>query len=265
MSDEHADFKYTMLQTLNNSAINWKAPEAEALRVRIFNELEGTSVACFALEQSWTRLAVMLAEFKSRECWRMYPDLYKTFDDFMDELRHRFKRGRTMLYGYLSVAENLLPTIGADKLEQMGISKALELKRALKKLNGKPMPNELVVAALDPSKTTKELRGDIGKALNLTPDETGTWFDCGGFFITAEERAEFKEAFLATEGLLGLNTTTPDHIRRKEVILTWMREWWGTHAAEFNGIEQPPSEDPVLMHVRRDVERNFINDERHDA
>src|SRR5208337_4685401 len=127
-------------------------------------------------------LGIMLAEFKAKEYWRAYPDLYKTNDDFMNELRHRFQRGRTVLYGYMSVAEHLLPTISADRLEQMGSSKALELKRAMKKLNGKPLPQNLVDEALLPAVTVKELRGDIGKALNLQEDQKGTWFDLDGFF-----------------------------------------------------------------------------------
>ena len=237
----------TLLQTLRNSTANWTACEAEALRCRIYNELEGTSVACFALDQSFVRVGVLLAEFKAKEFWRAYPDLYKTFDDFISELKIKFKRGRTQLYSYLTVAEVLLPTIDAEKLEQMGISKALELKRAMKKLEGKPLPSVLLDAALDSTKTTKELRGTIGQALNLEPDQAGTWLDLDGFFMTPEERKEFKDAFLATEALLGLTRETADHIRRKEVILTWMREWYGTHAAEVNGAKQPVNVAPVLV------------------
>jgi hypothetical protein len=206
---------------------------AEAKRVAIFNELEGTSVACFALEQSWMRLGAMLAEFKAQEYWRELQ--YQSLDAFMDELRVKFKRGRTQLWSYLSCAEHLLPSISASTLEQIGVSKALELKRAMKKLDGKALPQELIDAALQKDKTTKELRGDIGKALNLIEEQGGTWFDLDGFFMDASERKEFKEAVKATEGLLGLKRETQEHIRRKEVILAWMREWWGTHAAEFNG------------------------------
>jgi hypothetical protein len=252
MSAVISDVEYTMQQTINNSTHNWKSSGAEELRRKIYNELEGTSVACFALEQSWTRVGVLLAEFKAQECWR--PLNYATFDAFMDELKTKFKRGRTQLYGYLSCAEVLLPTIGAEKLEQMGISKALELKRAMKKLDGKSLPPALLEAALDATKTTKELRGTIGQALNITEEPKGSWFDLDGFFMTPEERKEFKDAFLATEAMLGLKREQPDHIRRKEVILTWMREWYGTHAAEVNGTKQPVNAAPVL--VRRAVQPN---------
>jgi hypothetical protein len=204
-----------------------------ALRDAIYQELAGATAEVFKLEQSWMRLGGMLATFKAAECWRALG--YVTFDDFMAELKTKYNRGRTVLYGYLSVAEHLLPGISAEKLEEMGISKALELKRAQKKLNGKPLPPALIEAALNTTVTTKELRGDIGRALNLVEEPSGTWFDLDGFFMDKAERDEFKEVFVATEMLLNLSKTTPDHIRRKEVLLAWMREFWGTHAVEVNG------------------------------
>ena len=152
-----------------------------------------------------------------------------------------------MLYGYMGAAEKLLPSMTPEAMEKIGISKCLELGRTLKKLDGKPLPQAVLDAALRPEVTTKELRGDIGRALNLDEDQKGTWMDLDGFFIMPEERAEFKEAFLATEGLLGLKPGLPDHIRRKSVIMCWMQEWAGTHLAEFNGMGQPPNEAPTLI------------------
>ncbi len=64
----------TLLQTLRNSTANWTVCEAEALRCRIYNELEGTSVACFALDQSFVRVGVLLAEFKAKEFWGRGPE-----------------------------------------------------------------------------------------------------------------------------------------------------------------------------------------------
>ncbi len=221
---------------------------AAELRRQIYNILENTTQQSFSLEQSWTRVGVMLAQFKAQECWRELD--YTTFDDFMSELKTRFKRGRTQLYGYLSCAEVLLPIIGAEKLEQMGVSKALELKRAVKKLEGKPLPPALLDAALDATKTTKELRGTIGQALNLTEEPKGTWLDLDGFFMTPEERAEFKEAFLVTEALLGISRETPDHIRRKSVIMAWWQEFYGTHAVEYYGSSEAV---PVRMRKADDA------------
>ncbi len=218
---------------------------AAELRRQIYNILENTTQQSFSLEQSWTRVGVMLAQFKAQECWRELD--YTTFDDFMDELKTKFKRGRTQLYGYLACAEVLLPTIGAEKLEQMGISKALELKRAVKKLEGKPLPPALLDAALDATKTTKELRGTIGQALNLTPDEKGAWFDWGGSFLSKEERDFMKEAFHVTIALLGLKQDVPEHIQRKAIFKAWAEEFYGTHSTEFYGTCSASGNSPAVL------------------
>ena len=234
--DGSVEFPYGTLDPKTGCTDANAVEAALAKRTSIYNELEGTSAACFALEQSWVRLGLMLSEFKAREHWR--PLGYTTFDDFISELKDRFKRGRTQLYSYLGVAEQLLPVVSAEKLEAMGISKAQELRRTLKLLAGKPLPPELVDAALQSDKTAKELRVDIGAALNFTPEEKGTWFDFGGCFLLPDERKEFREAVQATEGILEISSNIPDHIRRKEVILTWMREWYATWSPEFYGKKE---------------------------
>jgi hypothetical protein len=216
-----------------SEAVEWLPQTAEALRELIYHELEGTTVACFALEQSWTRLGILLAEFKMKEHWRKFAE-YKTLDDFIRELKHKFNRGRTQLYGYMGACETMLPLCSRNELEKMGISKVLELKRAVKQLPvGTELPQELVQKALNPEATAKELRADVGKFLHAAPDDHGTWMDLDGFYITPEERKEFKEAWLATEALLNIKPDVPEHLRRKAVFLTWMREWWGTHAKEY--------------------------------
>ncbi len=217
----------------------------QELRRRIYNVLENSTAGEFALEQSWTRLGVLLSAFKAQESWR--PLGYVTFDDFITELKMKFKRGRTVLYGYLSCAEVLLPIIGAEKLEQMGISKSLELKRAVKKLEGKPLPPALLDAALDATKTTKELRGTIGQALNLTPDEKGVWFDWGGSFLSKEERDFMKEAFHVTIALLGLKSDVPEHIQRKAIFKAWAEEFYGTHSTEFYGTCSASGNSPAVL------------------
>jgi hypothetical protein len=265
--DGDASFPYghnvmnTLEQTVRNSIINWNTHEAEGLRESIYNELEGTSIKCFALEQSWVRLGILLSKFKQQEHWRVLG--YQTYDSFIHELKVKFKRGRTILYGYVGAVEALLPIMNEEAIEKIGISKALELKRAQKQLNGKPLPASVIITAASKEVTASDLRAELAKVTHATEEPKGTWFDLQGFFITADERAEFKEAFLATESLLGLSNTVPDHIRRKGVILTWMREWFGTHAVEFSGVQQPENVASVLM-PRFKVSAEHLNDAAFD-
>ena len=218
---------------------------AETLRQEIYRQLGAAAADEIVLEQSWMKLGVLLAAFKANEGWR--PLGYPNLDAFMLELRDKYHRGRTQLWSYLTVAEKLGPVISSTDLEKMGISKALELKRALVKADGKPLPAEVITAALTPM-TIKELRGQIGQAMNLPDDrEPGTWFDFAGCFMTADERREFRAAVVITEKLLEISPATPDPIRRKEIFFAWLREFVGTHAAEVNGpAPQPPTISRLL-------------------
>ena len=207
---------------------------AELLRQEIYTQLGKAEVEEASLDHSWMKLGVLLAAFKAKECWREL-DGYVTFDEFIGELKHRYNRGRTQLYAYLGVAETLGPIIPAETLERIGVSKAMELKRAMVK-SGKQLPESLIAAAQESTTTIKELRGLVGEALNLADDRTpGTWFDFDGCFFTKDEREEFKAAVVLTERLLELSKDLPDHMRRKAIFTAWMQEFVGTHAAEING------------------------------
>ena len=206
---------------------------AMLLRAEIYQQLEESGSKEYVLDRSWMRLGQLLAQFKKDECWR--DTGYQSFETFMDELRKTHKRGRTQLWAYLSVAETLGPVILAETLEKIGISKAMELKRAMVK-SGKQLPESLIAAAQESTTTIKELRGLVGEALNLTDDRTpGTWFDFDGVYFTKDEREEFKAAVILTARLLELSKDLPDHMRRKAIFTAWMQEFVGTHAAEVNG------------------------------
>lgn len=206
---------------------------AMLLRAEIYDQLGKAAANEIVLDQSWMRLGRLLASFKAAECWRELD--YGNFDAFMLELRDKYHRGRTQLWAYLSVAETLGSVIPAETLERIGISKAMELKRAMVR-SGKQLPAALVAAAEESTTTIKELRGLVGEALNLTDDRTpGTWFDFDGCFMTKDEREEFKAAVIITEHLLELSRDLPDHMRRKVIFFAWLQEFIGTHAAEVNG------------------------------
>jgi hypothetical protein len=223
---------------------------AAVLREEIYKQVATASTNEFALEQSWMRLGQLLATFEANECWRELG--YTSFARFMMELRDRFKRGRTQLWAYFSVAKFLLPTIPAETLEAMGISKAMELKYALEKQqktnSGAVIPAEVIAAALCKQTTGKELRAMIGEAFCQKDDrEPGTWYDCDGFYMTAEERKEYAACVKMTILHLGLKPEMEEHQQRKAVYMAWMQEYSGTHSAEVYGTAQPENEPPQLI------------------
>ena len=212
--------------------------DAARLKQIIEDMLDEAGDQEYALDHSWMHLGRLLAQFKTQEAWR--DTGYISFDAFMEDLRKKYKRGRTQLWAYLTVAETLNKQIEGYQLEEMGISKALVLKHALKKSGKDKLPADLIEAALRRQVTAKELRAMAAEAMNieLAPDR-GTWFDFDGCYMTPEDRKEFRECVTMTEKLLDLPKELPEHIRRKEIFFAWMKEFFGTHAAEVYGPQEP--------------------------
>lgn len=218
--------------------------QAGGIIQQIYDQLNQACRDEIVLEHSWMRLGRLLAECQSAEAWR---PLFNSFDEFMLDLKQRFHRGRTQLWQYLTVARHLGPIIEADTLEEIGISKALEIKRGMKKNGGKPIPQEIIEAARQQTVTAKEIRARIAQAFNTEPDEKGTWFDLDGFFITKEEREQFVAAVHLTKVLLNLGKDVPEHVQRKAIIFAWLQEFTATHAAEINGPQQPVNTPAKLL------------------
>lgn len=225
--------------------VDGNGPVAEDLRVAIYRELSTILPKEAELDHSYIRLGALLAAFKSGEHWRGLVSIetsqpYVNFDSFMMELRTRYNRGRTQLWSYLSVAEKLLPTVPAETLDQIGISKAMEIKRAIGGGPGRVVTDAVIASALDPKVTAKELRCVLHMAYNITDDNrpVGTWFDFGGAFLTTDERKEFVEFVKVAVAILELKKGTADWIQRKECLLAAAREFFGTHAAEVYGVQE---------------------------
>lgn len=216
----------------------------EHLRQAIYSELGEIIPTETTLDRGYARLGGLLAAFKAGEHWRGLSGadgaLYSNFDSFMLELRERYNRGRTQLYAFCSVAEKLLPVVSADTLDQIGISKAQEIKRAISGMPGRKLTPEIIAAAVNPKTTIKELRAILHAAFNITEDDrpVGQWFDFGGAYLTPEERAEFVEAIKVGIAVLGIKKETADWIQRKEIILYMAREFFATHAAEVYGPKE---------------------------
>jgi hypothetical protein len=207
-----------------------KAKAMEA-RTEIYNALGAATASVVRLEASWIWLGTLLADFKAKGQWQ--PLGYAGFEQFILELRDTYNRGKTQLLMYVSVAEKLLPTISPNTLEEIGISKCAELKRAITRNNGAALPESIIEAAKKQTTTIKELRCIIGATLNISDDrEKGTWFDFEGCYFTPEERREFVEAIHVAKKHLDIKAHVPNHIQRKEIFLAFAREYFSTWAPE---------------------------------
>lgn len=220
--------------------------EAQQARDQIYGHLDKLVAAQVGLERGFAHLGALLCDFKAREVWR--PLGFVSFDIFLGDLYTRYRLRKSQLYSYLTVAEQLLPHYSAEALEEMGISKALEIKRAVKANNNKALPDTIIAAARKGETTTRELRVLIGETMNLPDDrEQGAWFDFGGTYLTKDERAEYAAACNVGILVLGIKPHVPEHIQRKEVLLAMAREFFATHAPDVYGPASAPVAEPVLI------------------
>jgi len=187
------------------------------------------------LQHSFVRLGLHLSEVKKSQFHLVYG--FTSWPRFIADLGERFKKGRTQLYHVVGVAEKLLPSVDADTLEKIGISKALVLKNVVKR-TGLPPGQELVDAAADPGTTEKALRRAVTETLGI-PDEQrkGKWFEgVEGFYAEPGEIDEIERAFAVADRIdPPLAKDLPDSVRRKERLLRMARSF----LAEFEAaIEQ---------------------------
>lgn len=191
------------------------------------------------LNRGFSRLARMLYTVKMNESWRAGG--LASFGSYIKVLEDKFGRKSQQLFQYVSVAEKLLPLVGEESLDRMGITKAIELVRQSRK-SSKPIPQQLLDTALDPTKTTRDVRAMSCAVfeLNGVPvPEKQHFVDLGGFYVSDEERKTFKDAIELSERQLELPPDYPDGLRRKAVFLSWAQEILGTYYPEDGGLYEP--------------------------
>jgi len=214
--------------------------QAAEIGAAIQEALEQISNGEAVLEHSYARLGALLVRAKSGEYWREWKTRsgvpYINFDHFMVDVSTRYNKSVRQLYDYVGVAEILLPYISASNLDKIGISKAKELKRAQRQIERR-VPDAAIELALRPETTTKELRTHLFATLTLEADTrpAGTYFDFGGAYLTAEEKAEFLEFVKVGMAVLKLSKAMPDWACRKELLLWAAREFVASHGPEVYG------------------------------
>lgn len=173
-------------------------------------------------EKRFAQLAAAILEIRTGALWKNWG--FKSFGAYIDHVRSIVCKERSTIYGYISTAEVLLPVIGQDRLEQLGINKALVLKAGMKYSGRSPSP-QLLLTAADPSVTTEALKKAVNEEFQIyVPNEQGTWHELG-FYADDEEWAEIEQAIKATKRAGAISNTLADSYQMKLVVLTWAREY----------------------------------------
>jgi hypothetical protein len=207
---------------------------AEGLQVlkQVDNLVEKLAAAESNLEHGYAKLGYLLTEVSDNGYWR---GQYESFGKYIALLGEKFSKGRTQLYNYFSTVRELKDHVSESQLTEMGITKASELRRAVKN-SGVGPSQEIISAAADPAVTVAEVRKLLFDAKQIPAEETekSEWLDLeAAFYVTADEKLIIQEAIKLAERTDPIiqNNLKPS-ARIKEVILRFAIEYANSHGDE---------------------------------
>ena len=221
-----------ILQPLNQEAALLKQVEIDSL-------LDQISAHELRLSHSYARLGALLWEVKVQQYWIAYG--FDRFSSYLEQVRQKIDRRRSQVYAILSVAEALLPFISEEKLEEIGITKAHELRRLVNQggnvhaeivlKSGRPEEGDEFIQIVDyaarPKVTAQLLRVKVNEQLHCHEAPQGYWYDLQGFYATPEEKKEIEDFWEFGRQVLQI-TSESEHEIRKEVFLASVREFVAT-------------------------------------
>ena len=209
------------------------ALQASRTREEIENELLAIQTHEHALAHGYVKLGGFLAHARQEKYW--IPWGFKSWGAYILSIRDKVEKGRSRIYQIIGVVETLLPEVGEEALNQMGISKALELKRLKTAKPDTVLTPELVAKATDDKTTIEDLRKEIFERHDVAPESCGTYRDLGFFYATAAEWEEFQRGYnLAARVGDPVPAAAPDWLRTKIIQQKLVAEFLATYeAADF--------------------------------
>lgn len=203
---------------------------AEALLARVDELLDDSRATQDRLHRNFIEIGIALLAVEKSRAWTLRA---KSSDQYIKDCEGRFGRSRTVLYGYKSVAENLLPHMPASQLMEIGISKAQPLAQYAKKHAG-DLPDLLVSKAVDAGVGVEEFKAAVAESQHEKP-EKGKWFQIPGFFVTAEEKEEIDRGLRVAEAVEPLPVDCPDWLKTKITVQRLVAEFLSTYPCTENG------------------------------
>lgn len=208
-----------------NNALEISSTE---LRNRVEKLVDELSESQQSLSTKAVQLGAALLAVRNAKAWSDWG--FETWGQYINSLRDRVDKGRTSLYGYVSIAEKLLPHVAEKEIEAMGLSKAAELKKMLVATGKTPSP-QLIQKAIRSDIKLDEFKAEVANEYHVRGvDEKGRWEDFGGAYLTDSERDEMRRAYKTAKGIdPTIPPDLPEHVQTKEVMLRFWREFLGTY------------------------------------
>lgn len=202
--------------------------EAEQLHEQILALITKTVKNEAELDRGYVSLAKAIFTVQTKGYWQVVG--FESWRDYFNFLQEKFGKGRTSLYGYIGTVKTLQEHVDDSSMEQMGISRAGELKKAVA-LSGVSPSDNLIKHALNKQLTLPEFREKVYKEYNITDhNEKGEWKDLHGFYVTKEEWGFMEKVFkLAKSTDPQIDHMLPAHSQFKEVLTRLCAEYWSTY------------------------------------
>ena len=179
-------------------------------------------------ERGYASLGWMLLEVAQMQYWRVQ---HETFRDYLKAVALDSKKTPGQLQQYFLTVRDLSDTFSASQLEAMGITKAIRLRAA--KDYAIVLPQVVVLAALDPKVTAKDLKKLIATTLQM-PDDDGDWMDCEmEFMVSPEQRMLITQAVdvaMHTDPLT--KSTISKSAQMLDVMQKFCMEFLGAHSGD---------------------------------
>jgi hypothetical protein len=199
--------------------------EAKELEGKIAKISEVILAEKQSIDSNFVRLSQCIDEVRSKKYWLL--GNYKNFGEYVADCEKRFGIKHSQLYVGMKVARNLLPSVSEKDLVEIGITRAGALSKYVEQSGNSIIPDDILDAAKDRTKTSEEFDDVVNKKLhNKTGEIKDKWFNVGGFYASEDERQEILEALEVARSIDPVVTNTiPEWQQLKEALLRLAREF----------------------------------------
>jgi hypothetical protein len=178
--------------------------------------------------RGFVHLGALVYELRSKRYFYLMG--YQSFGAYMEDLKDAVKREKTQIYVAIGVAEQLLPHMPEDKIEDLGITKASALARMVR-ITGKAPTPEVIKAGLNMD--LPEYRAALEESFHVYDEHPkGKWRELGGFWAEDEEWKTIQQAFNIVAQAEEFKKETSGWHRLKMTILRMAQEIIGTYSGE---------------------------------
>ena len=196
----------------------------------------GASVT--GLDSGFAYLGYLILEISEMQYWRVRFD---SFREYLKDLAPKSGRSAGQLQQYFLTVRDLSDTFTREALQSIGITKAIELRKA--KDYALVLPANIVEAALDPKVTVKELKKIVSTTLRIPEEDDGDWLDCEmEFMVSPEERDTIEDAIKAAMHTDPVTKSTiSKSAQMKDVMLKLCQEYLGAYShlvPSENGVNE---------------------------